>query len=113
VSNARAHHRRAARRRSTQVPAVPGVIADRYPATIQRATNEAHELLPAVPGTAVFLALFDPDDGEAAVRGLFGDDGAELIRERLAALPADAEQPTVLIASRQYPEPTNHERRQT
>lgn len=93
---------RAARRHRGKVPAVPGVLADRRPATINDATAEAHRVLPFVPGTSVHLLLCTPEEGLARVAQLFGPEARVTIADLLQGLPATAEMPTVTIASRTY-----------
>lgn len=84
------------------VPVVPGVVADRSKESFLTAAEEAEVVLPPLRGTELVVAFLDIAEGLDTVLALFGEDGVARIRAKLEALPADAAQPSIMLATRKY-----------
>lgn len=84
----------------------PGSITDRTPETLQRAMDEAHEILPYVPGTQVCVTVYDVDDGLKLIGDMFGDEAAVMVATKLLAEGGSC--PAVIVSTRQ-PHEHGHE----
>ncbi len=69
---------------------VPGVLPDGTAESLEVAMAEAHDALPAIPGTRVHVALWPRREGLAQVAEHFGPEAVQLITERLDELGPEA-----------------------
>lgn len=96
----RAALRRTKREAARRIPMVPGVVPDRLPETLNRASAEAAEVLPPMSGSVIVLQLFTPEDGLEMVGANFGGEPAiNQLRRLLEQTGGDM--PTIVLAARQ------------
>lgn len=77
----------------------PGSIPDRTPETLQRAMDEAHEILPYIPGTQVCLTVYEVADGLKLIGEMFGDEAAVVVATKLIGEGGSC--PAVILSTRQ------------